>query len=421
MKPLAVVILAAGKGTRMKSAIPKPLHTLCGRSMVGWLLDKAQGLEASKVLVVAGHELGRLKDHLDHRVQVVEQKKLLGSGHAVMQAARALKNFEGPVFVLYCDTPLISPEDLKKILENHRRHGTDCTLLSVVTSNPAGYGRIKKDSRGLVQKIVEDNDASPEEKAIGEVNVGCYVFSSKKLFDALKWVRQNPGKKEYYLTDVIEILAKDGKVRAFEVQDPVSVRGINTRADLAELQEIMQKDILSSWIEKGVILRDPKTTVIDAGAVIGRDTVIFPHTVIEEGCVIGENCQIGPFARLRGRSKIAAGAVIGNFVEIVRSEIGPKTQVKHLSYIGDAQIGAGVNVGAGTITANYDGKNKHKTIIKDGAQIGSGTVLVAPVTVGRLAKTGAGAVVTKKTSVPDKAVMVGVPAKLLKANQRKMK
>lgn len=410
-KDLAVIILAAGKGTRMHSHLPKALHPLCGQPMLWHLVEKTRHLSPKKLIVVAGHRIDLVRDFVDSSAELVWQKRLLGSGHAANQAAGKLARFEGSVLVLYCDTPLITVETIEKLLAHRVLHAADCTLLSVRLEDPSGYGRIKRAPSGGVEKVIEHNDASPEEKAIKEINVGCYVFDSKKLFSALKLIRQNPKKKEYYLTDVIEVLAQTGKVESILTDDPEEVRGVNTRMDLSILQETMQQTILKKWIDKGVRIRDPKTTTIDADVTIGTQTLILPNTVIEEGARIGKNCSIGPFARIRGRSKIGDGVVIGNFVEVVRSEIGSKTYIKHLSYIGDAKIGSGVNIGAGTITANFDGKKKHKTVIKDKAQIGSGTVLVAPVTVGRAATTGAGAVVPKKKNVPDRAVVVGVPAR----------
>lgn len=410
---LAVIILAAGKGTRMQSDLPKALHLVCGETMLGHLLNRAEKTGANRILVVAGHKIELVKESVGRRAQIVLQKELLGSGHAVSQAAKALQGFKGSVLVMYCDTPLISQGTIKRLLKDHAEQESDCTLLSVELENPHSYGRIKRDPSGRMVRIIEENDAADDEKNISEINVGCYVFKKEALFEALKEIRQNPKKKEYYLTDVIEVLAGRGKVDAIVTADQEEVLGINTRQDLARMEALMQERLLIQWIEKGVRIRDPKTTTIDAEVEIGHDTVILPHTVIEDRSVIGKNCMIGPFARIRGGSKIGDGCVVGNFVEIVRSKIGNKTQIKHLSYIGDAEVGAFVNIGAGTITANYDGKNKHKTIIKDKAQIGSGTILVAPVTVGRAAKTGAGTVVPKGRNVPDRTVVVGVPARKL--------
>ncbi len=413
MPDLAVIVLAAGKGTRMKSELPKALQPICGDTMLGHLLKKAERTAAKKIIVIAGYAIDLVRKAIGGRGQVIYQKNLLGSGHAVYQAAAALKNFNGSVLVMYCDTPLLSQKTIARLIEKHHKGSWDCTLLSVELDDPFSYGRIHRDSDGRVLRIIEENDATEEQKKIQEINVGCYVFECRKLFDALAKVKKNPKKKEYYLTDVVEILAEQGKVCAMITEDCEEVLGVNTRLDLAKLEGLMSERFLDQLIEKGVRIRDPKTTMIDAGVQIGHDTLILPHTVIEDRSVIGKNCIIGPFARIRGGSKIGDHSVIGNFVEVVRSKVGNKTQIKHLSYIGDAEIGSFVNVGAGTITANYDGKNKHKTVIKDRAHIGSGTVLVAPVTVGKGAKTGAGAVVTRGKNVPDNAVVVGVPAKRL--------
>ncbi len=399
----------------MNSDLPKALHPLCGKPMLWFLLGKAKGLVAKKVIVVAGYRKKLIKNYLRRDdAQVVWQKELLGSGHAVNQTAKMLSRSSGSVLVLYCDTPLVSEQSISALLENHKTQNTDCSMLSVKLKDPSGYGRVKRGPFGEVQAIVEEGDCSETERSIDEINVGCYVFRAKKLFACLKAVQKNPKKKEYYLTDVVSLLARDGKVESFLARCEEEMLGVNTRKDLSHLQENMQKNILESFVEKGVTIRDPKSTVIDAGVVIGKDTAILPHTVIEGDSVIGKGCTIGPFARIRGGSVIGDGSVIGNFVEIVRSKVGKSTRIKHLSYIGDAEVGSFVNIGAGTITANYDGRAKYKTIIKDKAQIGSGTILVAPVTIGRSSKTGAGAVVTKGKNVKDGTVVVGVPARKLR-------
>ncbi len=420
-----VIILAAGKGTRMNSELPKALHTLCGKPMLWHVLNNVRANNYSplrKTIVVAGYDIEKVREFLRSEkfpVTVVHQKKQLGSGHAVAQVVGATgrsplpRNFNGSVLELYCDTPLLSLETLQRLFKNHRDHKTDCSLLSVRLKNPFSYGRGLRHEDGSVQKIVEENDATPGQKALQEINVGCYFFHSKKLFSALESVRPSPVKGEVYLTDVVEILAKNGRVEAVLTEDTDEVMGINTPRDLAVCEEKMQNHLVQAWIDKGVKIRDPKSTTLDAGVKIGAGTLVLPHTVIEDTTLIGKNCVIGPFARIRGGSRVGDGSIIGNFVEVVRSTIGKKTQVKHLSYLGDAEVGNAVNIGAGTITANYDGKKKHKTIIRDQAQIGSGTVLVAPVTVGRGAKTGAGAVVTKGKNIPAGKVFAGVPAREL--------
>ncbi len=417
----AVVILAAGRGIRMNSDLPKALQSVCGRPMLGFLTDAVSSLKPSKTIVVAGWRSGLVKDFVGRSAEVVLQKELLGSGHAVMQSARALKNFSGPVLVLYCDTPLISPRTLERLLERYHASGASCVLLAVEFTDPTGYGRVLRGQGGTVAAIVEENDATPSEKAIREVNVGCYVFSGEKLFAALKLVPRNEKKKEYYLTDAVGILAREGRVEMVMAQDDTETLGANTPLDLAALEGRMQEKILEALMAQGVRIRDPRTTTIDAGVKIGAGTTVLPHTVIEDGSVIGKNCTIGPFARIRGKSRIGDRVIVGNFVEVVRSVIGAGTNVKHLSYVGDSVIGKGVNVGAGTITANYDGRAKHRTTVKDGASIGSGTVLVAPVTVGKHAVTGAGSVVTKGQNVRDGQTVAGVPARPLGDKKTKRK
>lgn len=417
---VAVVILAAGKGTRMKSELPKALQPICGEPMLGCLLRAAEALKPARIIVVAGHKIESVRDYLGKRAVVVEQKEQLGSGHAVTVAEKSLKGFSGSVMVLYCDTPLVSTGTMRSLLRHHREHDTDCTLLSVDCDHPTGYGRVKRDSSGAVQKIVEENDATPQEKAMREINVGSYVFKAPKLFEALRKVGKNPKNKEYYLTDAVGVLAEGNSVGAIQTADPREVLGVNTPKELAAAETIRRKEIVEGWMNRGVRFRDPATAYIDQTVTIGEGTVILPNTLIEEGSVIGKGCVIGPFARIRGGSRVADGCVIGNFVELVRSDIGRATQIKHLTYLGDARVGVHVNIGAGTITANYDGKNKHKTIIKDGAHLGSGTVLIAPVTVGKNAVTGAGSVVTKNSNVKDGSTVAGVPAReLQKTNNKK--
>lgn len=402
----------------MRSRLPKALHALGGRPMVENLILRSREAGASRVFVVAGYGIEQVREALPKNVGVVHQKKQLGSGHAVQAAEKALGKSSGELLVLYCDTPILTADTLRRLLATHRSQRNDATLLSVELPDPSGYGRVIRERGDRVSRIVEENDADPGEKAVREINVGCYVFDKKRLFEALRSVKRNPKKKEYYLTDAVGLLAQNGAVQAVRAFDRGETMGVNTRAELARAEEIVQKRLQDGWMERGVGIRDPKTTFIDSDVRLGQDTVILPHTVIEQGSVIGENCVIGPFARIRGGSKIGDRSVIGNFVEIVRSRIGRGTQIKHLSYLGDAEIGDGVNVGAGTITANFDGKKKHKTVIRDRAQIGSGTVFVAPVTVGRAAKTGAGSVVTKGTRIPDGRVWAGVPAKELKKGKK---
>lgn len=414
MKKTGALILAAGKGTRLRSELPKALHTLCGKPMLGFLIDRAREAGARTPVVVAGYRADLVRGWAGSRAKIVLQKKQLGSGHAVSCAASAFRGFDGTILLFYCDTPLLTAGTVEHLLARHRATRADATLLSVRAADPTGYGRIRRGASGEVLSIVEEINATPEEKAIREINVGFYAFESKALFAALKKVGRDARKNEYYLTDVIGILSASGRVEAVETADSEEVQGVNSLKELAQAEAVAQKRVLERLMAAGVRIRDPRTTTIDADVEIGQDTTVLPHTVVEEGASIGRHCTIGPFARIRARSRIGDRVVIGNFVEIVRSEIASGTQVKHLTYLGDARVGRGVNIGAGTITANYDGKAKHTTVIGDGAQIGSGTVLVAPVRVGKNAKTGAGSVVPARRHVADGSIVVGVPARILR-------
>ncbi|MCG3175325.1 MAG: Bifunctional protein GlmU [Candidatus Omnitrophica bacterium] len=407
----AVLVLAAGRGTRLKSDLPKALHPICGRPMLGHLLESAS--RVSKDLhVVAGYGYDQVRRAVGGRVKLVRQQQLLGSGHAVLCAGKVLKNYK-TVVVLYCDTPLLRASTIEALVERRRSTGADCVLLSAELARPTGYGRILRSSDGSVRRIVEENDATEAERRVREINVGSYAFDGPKLWSALRRIERNPLKKEYYLTDAVGILASEGRVEAVVSSDAGEVLGANSRPELMALQAVCRRRLVEEHAERGVIFRDPDSAVLDADVRIGEGTVVHAFTVIEEGSVIGKGCSIGPFARIRGASRIADGATVGNFVEVVRSKVGGRSQAKHLSYLGDAVVGRDVNVGAGTITANYDGKSKHRTVIADGAQVGSGTVLVAPVRVGRRSRTGAGAVVTRGRHVPDGAVVAGVPARRL--------
>ena len=415
MKNIASIILAAGEGTRMKSSIPKVLHCICGKPMIQYLLDNAVSLGIKNNIIVIGHGADLVKERLDS-VKCVKQNKLLGTGDAVLRARDILlkDNKVDNVLVLYGDTPLLTKGTIKKLIDKHLSTKAGCTILTSQLKNPTGYGRIKRLDNNKIIKIIEELDADIYEKAIEEINVGVYCFNKKALFDAIEKIRPDNEKEEYYLTDTIEILSKSNMpVDSVATDDPEEFLGVNTRADLAKAELIMRHRILDNVMRSGVTVTDPDNTYIEENARIGEDTIIYPYTFIENDVKIGAGCSIGPFARVRSGSKVSDNAEIGNFVEIVRSSIGERTKVKHHAYIGDTVIGKDVNVGAGTIVANYDGKTKHKTIIEDNAFIGTGAILIAPVKIGKSAVIGAGAVVTKNKNVPQGKTVVGVPARIL--------
>lgn len=418
MRDIACVILAAGEGTRMKSRLPKVLHEVCGVPMVGHVLKAVEAVGIRRVLIVVGFQKERVQAYAGSRGSVILQEKQKGSGHALLQARSRLRSFSGNLLVLYGDTPLIRRETLEELLAVLRRSKADGVVLSAAVEDPAGYGRVIRNEDGSVARIVEEDDASHEEKRVREVNVGAYCFKKAPLFAALATLRPNGAKKEYYLTDVVEKLANRGGVVTACLPDSAEGAGINSRLDLSRAEKVMKERIVGEWMNRGVTIKDPSTTTIARDVEIGPDTVIFPCTVIEGPTRIGRNCRIGPFARIRGGVELGNGVYVGNFVEVVRSRIGDRSLAKHLTYLGDAEVGKEVNVGAGTITANFDGRSKQKTVIQSRAQVGSGTIFVAPVRLGAKAKTGAGAVLVRRQNVAAGQTVVGVPARVMKKKGR---
>ncbi|MEG6585201.1 bifunctional UDP-N-acetylglucosamine diphosphorylase/glucosamine-1-phosphate N-acetyltransferase GlmU [Dendrosporobacter sp. 1207_IL3150] len=438
MSKLLSIVLAAGKGTRMKSTLPKVLHRVGGKSMVQHVLDAAKGAGASRNVVVIGFGADSVADELGSQAEFVVQSEQLGTGHAVMQANELLKDFEGTVMVLCGDTPLLRAELLSKLYAEHSKAKASATVLTAKMPDPTGYGRVIRDASGQVIKIVEHKDATSEELLVNEVNTGIYCFERAALFEALAGLNCNNVQGEYYLTDVISILSeKNAKVWAAEADDYQETFGINSRAQLAEAEKILRKRKNLELMNNGVTIMDVDSTFIDAEVSIGPDTVIMPFTWIEgstsigSGCEIGPNTRIqntmigdnvtlhfvyahdchisdnvtvGPYVHLRPNTKLAQGVKIGNFVEVKNSQIGEGSKIPHLSYIGDTDMGQKVNIGSGTITVNYDGKNKHRTNIEDGAFVGCNTNLVAPVTVGHGAYVAAGSTITK--DVPPAALGV---------------
>ncbi|MBF0493689.1 MAG: NTP transferase domain-containing protein [Candidatus Omnitrophica bacterium] len=405
------IILAAGLGTRMKSALPKVMHEVGSKSLLERVICSLKNADIKDIVVVVGYKADLIKKAVNG-VNFVEQKVLLGSGDAVKSALPEIRGFDGSILIACGDMSLIKSGTYSDLVGKHVKSGASCTILTSEFPEPHGYGRIVRDKSGAVQNITEEKDATPDEKKIKEINTGTYCFKSSVLSKYIGEIKENTVKKEYYLTDIIGILSKN-KEKVITVHcEKEEAMGINSRADLAEANRVLNAKTLAGLMENGVTIVDPLTTWIAEGVNIGQDTVIFPNTVIENDVRIGANCKIGPFARIRPGTKISDDVEIGNFVEICRTEIGEKTKVKHHTYLGDAVVGKNVNIGAGTITANYDGKNKNRTVIKDNVFVGVGAVLIAPVELGRSSVVGAGSVVTKNKNVPEGATVVGVPARL---------
>jgi bifunctional UDP-N-acetylglucosamine pyrophosphorylase / glucosamine-1-phosphate N-acetyltransferase len=426
-----VLILAAGKGTRMKSALPKVLHRVAGAPMIEYVLAACAPLGAETTTVVVGHQAGRLRSALDAHpdLRFVLQEPQLGTAHAVRQAAPLFAGVSGTLVVVSGDVPLLSAATLGALVARHERASAAATVLTAVVADPSGYGRILR-AGGQVSGIVEDRDASPAEREIHEINAGIYAFDLEPLVAALDQVATNNSQQEYYLPDLVAIYRRAGRpVEALRVDRPEEILGINTRAELAATSARVWQARREALMAAGVTLEDPATTWVDAGITVGPDSVIHPNVcltgkttigaraeihggvrivdsvladdvVVLDHCVIvgarlAEGVSIGPFAHLRPGSEVGAGARVGNFVELKKTRLGAGSKASHLAYLGDATIGEKVNIGAGTITCNYDGVHKHPTVIEDEVFIGSDTQLIAPVRVGRGAYVAAGSSITK--------------------------
>jgi bifunctional UDP-N-acetylglucosamine pyrophosphorylase/glucosamine-1-phosphate N-acetyltransferase len=414
MSNLSVLILAAGEGTRMKSALPKVLHEAAGKPLLAHVLDAASVLKNAAAGVVVGRGADEVRKRLPgHAMTFFFQKERRGSGHAVKTAAAWLKKRGGDVVLLCGDAPLVKPETLKALAALHKKEGNAATLLTARVPAPFGYGRIVREGGGRVTAIVEEKDATPEQRAISEINSGAYAFRAADLLPALAKVKPNNAKGEYYITDVIGLLVAAGRpVGALCVEGDEECLGVNTRLELAQAEKVLRRRQAERLMADGVTVVDPDATYVDAGVVVGPDTVLWPQTyllgntrvgagckigplAVLEDCTVADGCQVGPFARLRPGARLGERARVGNFVEIKKSVLSPGVKVNHLAYVGDATVGADVNIGAGVITCNYDGVNKHETRIGAGAFIGSNVNLVAPVTVGAGAVVGAGSTITE--------------------------
>lgn len=414
--PLAI-ILAAGHGKRMRSTKAKVLHEVCGRPMIRYVVEAVRGAGAKTIIVVVGYEADQVRNALAGEPDVVfaTQERQLGTGDAVRACRPLIGDFQGPAFVLVGDEPLIRPEPLADLLKRQQSERAAALMGTAIVPDPTGFGRILRDTAGHFLRIIEQRDCRPEEAAIREVNPSCYVFELPGLWDALERLDTSNVQGEYYLTDAPALLQAMGRrVLALPVLEPNDILGVNTRQHLAQAHAIMQERIQDRLMTDGVSIVDPRNTYIDGRAEIGEDTVVFPFSVISGHVKVGRKCRIGPFAHLRDGTALDDGVEVGAFVETKESQLGSGTVVRHLAYLGNAHLGTDVNVGAGTITANFDGVKKSKSEVGAGAQLGAGSILVAPVSVGKAAKVGAGAVVTRDHDVPAGQTVVGVPARPLK-------
>ncbi|MBC7251402.1 MAG: bifunctional UDP-N-acetylglucosamine diphosphorylase/glucosamine-1-phosphate N-acetyltransferase GlmU [Anaerolineae bacterium] len=442
MTKVAVVILAAGEGTRMKSQVPKVLHHLAGKPMVCYAVETATRLSADRPVLVVGYGADRVRQTVGEAAIYVEQTEQLGTGHAVLQTRSLLAGRSQAVLVCYADMPLLTADTLGRLVDLQQRSGAAIAMLTLKADDPMGFGRVVRGTDGRVMAVVEEAVATPAQLSIRELNAGVYCFAADWLWSRLPDLRLSP-KGEYYLTDLIAIAVAGGqRVEALVSEDAEELLGINNRVHLARAEAIMRRRINEQWMLSGVTLVDPATTYIEATVQLSPDTIIYPNTYLQGATIVGSGCEIGPntlvrdsqigercvirasvvegarvedgvdigpFSHLRKGAHLGPGVHIGNFGEIKNSYLGPGTKMGHFSYLGDATVGAEVNIGAGTITCNFDGQRKHQTVIEDGAFIGSDTMLVAPVRIGAGAKTGAGSVVTR--DVPPNTLVYGVPAR----------
>jgi bifunctional UDP-N-acetylglucosamine pyrophosphorylase/glucosamine-1-phosphate N-acetyltransferase len=447
------VLLAAGQGTRMKSDVPKVLHPLCGKPMLWHVLQALKFATTETPVVIVGHGAQEVKNYLGDTAECVLQEPQLGTAHAAMQAEPILRDKTDLVLVTYADMPLLRGKTFQRLVETQRLNSGPFSLLTVIADDPRGFGRIVRKADGTVEAIVEEYVATPEQREIKELNVGAYCFKAEWLWDALHRIEKNPKKGEYYLTDIVELAVKgDLPVQAVVHDDFIETIGINTRVHLSEAEAALRMRINREHMLNGVSMMDPASTYIDAGVKIGQDTTLMPNTYLHgnteigEGNVIGPNtiirdsrignrCKVlvsvlegalleddvdmGPFARLRKGAHLKSHVHMGNFGEVKDSTLHEGVKMGHFSYIGNATIGARTNIGAGTITANYDGEKKSPTEIGEDVFIGSDTMLVAPLKLGDGARTGAGAVVTK--NVADDTLVVGMPARAIRKLERKSK
>ena len=438
MSDTAIIIMAAGKGKRMKSNLPKVLHNLAGKPILNYVLDTVSQLEAKIKILIVGYKSDRIRELISDKIEYVEQNEQLGTAHAVLQTKKLLSGFKGNILILSGDVPFLTVKILKRLLKYHKANNFCCTLLSTVLKKPKGYGRIIRDKMGEIKGIIEEVDLSTDKKKITEINSGIYCFNKEKLFQALEKVSKNNKQGEYYLTDTVKILLGEGlTVGNVIVKDYSEILGINNRLDLANASQKVYQKTLQDLMLQGVTVVDPNSTFVEQGVKIGQDSIIYPFTIIEKDTKIGSSCligpyshlidadigkgvrvwasiienstvkegaNIGPYAHLRPETVVEKGAKIGNFVELKKTIMGESSKASHLTYLGDVTIGKKVNIGAGTITCNYDGEKKNKTVIEDGVFIGSNNSLVAPVKLGKDSYTGAGSTITEDVPAGNLAI-----------------
>ncbi len=419
-RKLVAIVLAAGMGTRMNSQIPKVLHSICGTAMIDHVLASLEPLDVSQIYVVTGHLHDMVRDHVGRRARCILQKERLGTAHAVMMVRKHLAGYDGDVLVMCGDAPLIETESLRNLIQRRRSHHTACAVLTTLLDDPSGYGRVVRNRDDTVRKIVEEKDTNTYEVKISEINTGTYCFDGKALLRALKKVRSDNAQKEFYLTDVVEILNEFGEeVEAQVAEDPTEVIGVNSRRDMAMAERYLRRRILNRIMDAGVTVVDPATTYIDNDVTIGIDTTIHPFTIIQGRTAIGVGCEIGPavtmrdsaigkrvrvrnavveeavaeddvtigpYAHVRPGTKLRKRSRLGTFVEVARTDLGDDAQVPHLSYLGDAGVGSDCYIAAGTMTCNYDGNSTHRTEVGNSAFIGANSLLVAPVRVAERAQ-----------------------------------
>ena len=440
---VAIAILAAGKGTRMKSTLPKVVHTLGHKTLVERVLDTAQDLQPQREIVIVGYQADRVRQALAHRqVEFVEQREQLGTGHAAQQLLPILKDFDGDLIILNGDAPLMRPSTLKLLLKIHQGNGNSATIVTAQLSNPKGYGRVFCDEKGYLTEIIEDRDCTPTQRENSRVNAGIYCFRWKALQQVLPNLKAENNQNEYYITDAVNFLKS---VMVMDVADEAEIMGINDRKQLADAYGLLQDRIKTEWLLKGVTIIDPASVTIDDTVTIAPNAIIEPQTHLRgtttiaagsrigpgsliENSTIGENVTvlysvvmdstvksnstIGPYAHLRAAAVVGEGCRIGNFVELKNSDLGRGTNAAHLSYLGDATLGEEVNIGAGTITVNYDGRKKHQTIIGDRTKIGANNSLVAPLTIGSNSTTAAGSTIVE--NLPDSCLAIARARQVVK-------